>query len=98
MAAERFGEELKDVLREREMSQRDLAKLTRRKHDWGSPATIARICDGTLPPTMHAMEVIARSLNMAPSKFSEYQLAKARRSLDPGAVGIKRAWRNLQGH
>lgn len=94
MAGKRFGDELAEILREREMSQRQLARLTA-QNGWGSPATIARLVDGTLPPTMRAMEEIARALHVRPQRFAEYRLAKARRGLDPGAVGIRRALRNL---
>jgi transcriptional regulator with XRE-family HTH domain len=96
MDGQRFGDELAAELEYRGLSQRDLAKLTRSKVGWGSPATIARLVDGSLPPTMRAMEAISKALNMRPEKWTEYQLAKARRDLDPGAVGIRRAYRNLR--
>ena len=95
MAGKRFGDELEEILRERDMSQRQLARLTA-ANGWGSPATIARLVEGTLAPTMRAMEEIAKALHVKPETFTEYQLAKARRALDPGAVGISRAYRELK--
>ena len=94
MPGKRFGEELAEILYERQMSQRELSRLTR-ANGWGSHATVARLVDGELPPTFRAVEEISKALHVKPERFAEYRLMVARRLLDPAAVGVEEALRNL---
>jgi transcriptional regulator with XRE-family HTH domain len=93
---EPFPTALKELLRERDMSQRELIRQTR-KHGWGSAGAISFLINEELVPTMRAMEAIARALKIRPEHFAEYRLAVARRNLDPSAIGLKAALRNLDG-
>jgi transcriptional regulator with XRE-family HTH domain len=89
-----FREALMDVLAEQDLSQRELIRRTR-KNGWGSTGGITNILNSDLGPSMRAMEEIARALQIKPEHFAEYRLAKARESLDPQVVGLRRALRNL---
>jgi len=89
-----FPQAVQELLDEHEISQRELVRRTRTR-GWGSPGTISFLMRDEMPPSIRAMEAIARALQVPPEHFAEYRLAIARRQLDPNVVGVKRALRNL---
>ena len=74
----KFSDYLKQVTRDKDPSQRDVAKWTRAECEWGSSATIQRIADGSLPPTILAMSNVCQVLrshgvaHIRPEDFEEY--------------------------
>lgn len=86
---------LRKLLEEEGISQRELARRTRR-HGWGSVPAINMLCLGKLAPTIEAMEAIATALKINPDTFAEYRLATVRRDLDPEKVGLRKALRSLE--
>ena len=48
------------------------------------------------PPSVKIMEAVAAAVDVAPTEFAEYRLAKAREQLDPDLVGLDEAMRNLE--
>jgi transcriptional regulator with XRE-family HTH domain len=91
-----FPETLARLLLEHDVSLRELSRRTMKANDWGRPSSISLLLNGELRPTLEAMEHIARALSISPDVFAEYRLARARYSLDPEAVGLKKALRNLR--
>ena len=91
-----FAQWLDEALDERDISQRELARITRRQSDWGSSTTLSHIITGILPPSLEALEVIARALEVKPEIIPEYRMAVLRRDLNPERVGFQRALRTLQ--
>ena len=89
-----FVEAMQELLEDREMSQRELVRRTR-KHGWGSTGAISLLMHSELAPTIRSMEAIAQALAVPPEYFAEYRLSVARRDLDPAVVGIETALRNL---
>lgn len=85
-----FPEAVTELLAERDMSQRELIRQTRR-NGWGSPGTISFLMRDEQPPTVRAIEAIAKALKIRPEHFPEYRLAKARAALDPSVVGLEAA-------
>lgn len=90
----RFSEAMRELLAEHELSQRELSRRTR-KHGWGSQGYLSFVMNDQQSPTPEGMEAIAKALKIRPEYFAEYRLARARESLDPAAVGLKVALRNL---
>lgn len=90
-----FPETLGRLLDEHEISLRELSRRTMKHSDWGRPSSISLLLNGELRPTLEAMENIARAVSESPNVFAEYRLGAARRQLDPEAVGLARALRNL---
>ena len=89
-----FGEELEAILREQDVSQRELVRRCK-DNGWGSLWTINALVHGELRPTMPAIEAVSRTLHVRPEHFAEYRLAEARRWLDPEEVGVESALRYL---
>jgi transcriptional regulator with XRE-family HTH domain len=85
-----FAKAVRELLEELDISQRELIRRTR-KRGWGSPGTISFLMRDEQPPTVKAMEAIARALQVRPEHFAEYRLAKARSCLDPAVVGLDAA-------
>lgn len=89
-----FHDALADLLGEQEVSQSELARRVRGR-GWGSKSAVNLLARGELEPTIKAMSAIAKALTVSPEYFAEYRLAVARQRLDPRAVGLATALRNL---
>jgi transcriptional regulator with XRE-family HTH domain len=91
-----FGDALRALMAERELSYRGLAEATRRLDGKGmTHAHINMLANGHDKPSMRAMELIARACDVQPDYFAEYRLAAAMRALDPAEVGLEQALENL---
>jgi transcriptional regulator with XRE-family HTH domain len=85
---------LQRVLAERNLSYRRLAVMTREADPDGrgiGRAQLSALGRGEEYPNMRTFEVIARALDISPSYFVEWRLAKAREELDERVVGFKAA-------
>jgi transcriptional regulator with XRE-family HTH domain len=91
-----FPEAVFELLSEREMSQRELARRAQAKSG-GFPhiTTLNSVLLGEVEPSINMMEAVAKGFNLSPNYFAEYRLAVARDRLDPNRVGLARALRNL---
>lgn len=89
-----FPETLKAIQDELAISQREIARRCE-KNGWGSVTSINQMIRGELTPSLNALKAIAKALGVPPETFAEYRLAMARRSLDPGEVGLETALENL---
>ena len=96
MGEKPFREEVAQILVERDMSQRELARAIRRVTDWGTPGTISLLMSGQLVPTRLAMAAIAKGLHVKPERFAEYRMAKLRNELTPEKVGWAKALKTLK--
>ena len=91
-----LGEALRELMQERGMSYRSLARTTQELDGKGmTHAHINMLANGHDKPSMRAMELIARAFEVAPEHFAEYRLAQAMRALDPAEVGLEQALENL---
>jgi transcriptional regulator with XRE-family HTH domain len=91
-----FGDALRALMREHELSYRSLAETTRQIDGRGmTHAHINMLANGHDKPSMRAMELIAQACGVEPAYFAEYRLATAMRELDPAEVGLERALQNL---
>ena len=87
---------LKALMRERELTYRALAQLTRDRDPERRGVTYAYLCgltSGREYPSRRALELIAASLDFEPGYFAEYRLAELRRELNAREVGFDAAWR-----
>jgi transcriptional regulator with XRE-family HTH domain len=101
MTSKPFHTALSELLEERGISQRELARLTQR-HGKGRTETVSNftvnyLVQGEMAPTVRTMEAIAKALNIGPEHFAEYRMAMARRELDPVQVGFRKALKALDG-
>ncbi len=94
MTKKPFVEAVMELLRREGISQRELARRCKR-HGWGSTSTVNFILTGDMNASVKAMTAIAQALAVPPHYFAEYRLAEARRRLDPQAVGLEVALREL---
>jgi transcriptional regulator with XRE-family HTH domain len=91
-----FGDALRTLMDERELSYRGLAEKIRRIDGRGiTHAHLNMLANGHDKPSMRAMELIARACSISPEHFAEYRLALAMRELDPEVVGLEQALDNL---
>jgi transcriptional regulator with XRE-family HTH domain len=91
-----FGESLRLLMEEQELSYRGLAQRTRELDGKGmTHAHINMLAKGHDRPSMRAMELIAEACGVEPDYFAEYRLALAMRELDPTEVGLEQALQNL---
>src|SRR5579863_10291267 len=91
-----FGEALRLLMQEQELSYRSLAERTRQLDGKGmTHAHINMLAKGHDRPSMRAMELIAQACDVAPTYFAEYRLAQAMRELDPTEVGLEQALETL---
>jgi transcriptional regulator with XRE-family HTH domain len=96
LSDEPFGEALRTLMSERELSYRGLAEATRLLDGKGmTHAHINMLANGHDKPSMRAMELIAQACRVEPGYFAQYRLAGAMRELDPEEVGLERALENL---
>jgi transcriptional regulator with XRE-family HTH domain len=96
MSDEPFGDALRTLMSEHELSYRDLAVRTRLLDGKGvTHAHINMLANGHDKPSMRAMELIARACDVEPDYFAQYRLAAAMRELDPEEVGLEQALENL---
>lgn len=90
-----FPEAVKDLLHNRQMSQRELARALKKKGGPGLSA-LNYVLSGDVRPSKRMMESVAKAFNIDPEYFPEYRLAIARDELDPDAVGLDAALRVLR--
>lgn len=86
---------LKPLMRERKLTYRALADLTRSSDPEGRGVTYAYLCaltSGREYPSPRSLELIAGSLNLDPGYFAEYRLAELQRQLNGREVGFQAAW------
>jgi transcriptional regulator with XRE-family HTH domain len=96
MSDKPFGEALRTLMNERELSYRSLAVMTRLLDGKGmTHAHINMLANGHDKPSMRAMELIAQACDVQPDYFAQYRLAAAMRELDPENVGLEQALENL---
>jgi transcriptional regulator with XRE-family HTH domain len=92
----RFGDALRELMRDRGLTYRSLSSATRELDGKGvTHAHINMLANGHDKPSMRAMELIAQACGVAPDYFAEYRLAVAMRDLDPAEVGLEQALENL---
>jgi transcriptional regulator with XRE-family HTH domain len=91
-----FGKTLRELMRERDLSYRELALITRRLDGRGMRhAYINMLANDREKPSIRAMELLAQACEVEPEHFAEYRLAMAMRELDPTEVGLEQALENL---
>jgi len=91
-----FGDALRELMEERDLTYRSLARRTQELDGKGmTHAHINMLANGHEKPSMRAMELIARALEVEPDHFAQYRLAVAMRELDPAEVGLEQALENL---
>ncbi len=91
-----FGDALRSLMDERDLSYRGLAEATRQLDGRGmTHAHINMLANGHDKPSMRAMDLIARACEVQPTYFADYRLAAAMRALDPAKVGLQQALENL---
>jgi transcriptional regulator with XRE-family HTH domain len=91
-----FGEALRTLMSERDLTYRSLAEETRRLDGKGmTHAHINMLANGHDKPSTRALELIAQACGVQPEYFAQYRLAAAMRELDPEEVGLERALENL---
>lgn len=86
---------LKPLMRERRLTFRALADLTRTHDAAGRGVTFAYLCaltSGREHPSQRSLELIAASLELEPNYFPEYRLARLRDELNPKRTGFHAAW------
>jgi transcriptional regulator with XRE-family HTH domain len=87
---------LKPLMRERRLTFRALAELTRNHDPDGRGVTFAylgALTSGREHPSRRSLELIAASLGLEPEYFPEYRLARLRDELNPKRAGFPAAWR-----
>lgn len=90
LSTQSFPKALKVLLEERDISQRELSRRTKR-HGFGHLSTINGLARGDIAPSINAISQVAQTLQVRPEYFAEYRLAKARNALDPQIVGLDTA-------
>jgi len=91
-----FGDALRALMNDHELTYRELAQRTRQLDGRGmTHAHINMLANGHDRPSTRAMELIADACGVEPSYFAEYRLALAMRELDPDEVGFEQALENL---
>src|SRR2546425_8980141 len=91
-----FGEALRELMGERDLTFRSLAEATRLIDGRGmTHAHLNMLANGHDKPSMRAMSLIAEVCEVQPDYFAEYRLAAAMRELDPAEVGLEQALENL---
>jgi transcriptional regulator with XRE-family HTH domain len=75
LSDEPFGDALRTLMEERDMSYRGLAEATRQLDGRGmTHAHINMLANGHDKPSMRAMELIAAACDLQPAYFAEYRL------------------------
>jgi hypothetical protein len=90
-----FPEAVTELLEERDWSIRELSRHVRSESGWGALSTIHFMVRGDMPPSETGLKAISHALRVKPEHFAEYRLLKARESLDPEKVGVRRALKAL---
>jgi transcriptional regulator with XRE-family HTH domain len=91
-----FGEALRALMGEHDLTFRSLAEGTRLIDGKGmTHAHLNMLANGHDKPSMRAMSLIAQVCEVRPEYFAEYRLAAAMRELDPAEVGLAQALANL---
>lgn len=90
-----FAQALDELLTERELSQRQLSKMTAEHDDSVSNVMISYLRRGDMEPSKRAMEAIAKALLLDPSYFAEWRLEAKRAELNWRHVGLKAALKAL---
>src|SRR4051794_34454370 len=93
---EPFGEALRALMKDRQLSYRRLADAIGRLDAKGmTHAHLNMLANGHDKPSIRAIDLIARACSVSPDYFAEYRLAMAQRELDPAVVGLDQALENL---
>lgn len=92
-----MAESLADLLDEREISMRELARICDRDYGWGSPTWLSKIMAGDYDPSLEGMEILAKALHVKPQIWPEYRMAAWRHKLNPRRVGYESAYGTLRG-
>jgi transcriptional regulator with XRE-family HTH domain len=90
---------LKPLMRERKLTYRALADLTRVADRHGRGVTYAYQCgltSGREYPSRRSIELIAATLDIELGYFAEYRLAELLRELNGRDVGFEAAWRRYE--
>lgn len=94
---EPFGERLRNARRARGLSIEALAYASR---DLAPPGLtysyVGMLERGLRRPSLEAIELLARALDLDPLEFPEYRLAKFRGLFDEKAIGLDEAVANLE--
>ena len=91
-----FGEALRALMGERDLTFRGLAEATRLIDGKGmTHAHLNMLANGHDKPSVRAMSLIGQVCEVQPDYFAEYRLAAAMRELDPAEVGLEQALENL---
>jgi transcriptional regulator with XRE-family HTH domain len=91
-----FGDALRALMSERDLTYRSLAGITRSLDGKGmTHAHLNMLANGHDKPSMRAMALIAQACGVQPQYFAQYRLAAAMRELDPAEVGLEQALENL---
>ncbi len=91
-----FGEALRTLMSQCNMTYRSLAEETRRLDGKGmTHPHLNMLANGHDKPSMRAMALIAQACGVQPEYFAQYRLAAAMRELDPAEVGLEQALENL---
>jgi transcriptional regulator with XRE-family HTH domain len=91
-----FGDALRVLMGERNLTFRSLAEATRVIDSKGmTHAHLNMLANGHDKPSARAMSLIAQVCEVQPEYFAEYRLAAAMRELDPAEVGLEQALANL---
>ena len=86
------GEALRALLDERNLSLIELERRTKAIDGSGiSHEHLSLIADFHDPISEHTLELLAQVLEVEPTHFAEYRLARLRDMLDPGIVGFDQA-------
>ena len=89
-----FGEALRALMGERDLTYRSLADATRSLDGKGmTHAHLNMLANGHDKPSLRAMELIARACEVRPDYFAEYRLAVALGVLWRRIVGARRVGR-----
>ena len=92
-----FSEAVRDLVAQRGLTFRALGEKTRRIDPHGNGLTHSYLA--TLGkrdrPTLRAMEIVARALDVEPTYFAEYRLAMIRGLFDEDQQGLPGALQNL---
>ncbi len=87
-----FSKAVHELLVERGISQRELARRAQAKSK-GYPhiTTLNAVLNEEAVLSEDMIRAVAKAFNLSPDYFAEYRLMQARRSLDPAKVGLAKA-------
>jgi hypothetical protein len=95
---EPFGPSLRALLSARELTFRELARMTADVDGKGvSHVHLSLMANAEAPDkaSTRAMELVAAACNINPDYFAEYRMRQERAQIDPKVVGFETALKNL---